>query len=170
MGGKGAGESPAGAWQLSCARPCAELVRPQCRERLRPRGSAQLPRHRCRRSQQPRERPAGPGLTGPGAEQCHRGSAAVRRLHARRVMPTPEADPKSSAGRRGLQAGATGAALRGPREGRWLPPGAAHSCTVSQGGGCEMRRPAASGAGTSSPGLTPPSPARFPSPICMPRL
>lgn len=55
----------------------------------------------------------------------------------------PEADPKTTGGRRGLQAGA---ALRGPRAGRWLPPGAAHSYTVSQGGGaagCVVLRPRA---------------------------
>lgn len=102
--------------------------------------------------QQPRGQPAGPGLTGPGAKHCHCSSAGgaggggVGGCTPERAMPTPEADPKTAAGRRGSRPGATGAALRGPRAGRWLPPGAAHSYTVSQGGGaagCVVPRPRA---------------------------
>lgn len=73
--------------------------------------------------------PAGPVLTGAGTQPRH---------------PSPAAGLKGAAHRRGSGEGG-GRRLRGPRAGRCLPPGAAHSYPVSQGGaaGCGVPRPRA---------------------------
>lgn len=77
----------------------------------------------------------------------HGSDPGTRRADAngsRRSTPPPQRSggakgrcpPPRQRGRRGL---------RGPRAGRWLPPGAAHSYPVSQGGaaGCGVPRPRA---------------------------